>query len=714
MKKIRLLLVALGLLLAIVSSGQTTTLTFKLANPRVLFNDGSTTGLFIGIPGDYFVFDVQIKAADLGTYMFSGQAMFSFDNTCLSTNPSNWYTTKGPLSSSNRYTLPNPTITGGIANVAWVGADYISSLGFKPVTGSYQAVVTVYALIVDPTGKADIDFVKSPMDGQQFYKNTASSGYGSYVNPNLYDASNFVNTYVGRIYANNQWTQIGGNTDIVPFVNWATAVNTSIWDGSATIPTTGTSLASAVRIHSGATLTVPPTGQLTAASLENNTVNGLTIQSDATNTGSLIATTATGTGTATVQRYMAASSWRIATSPLSGQTIGGFLTANPTVATAPGSLRGMTDYDMANNAWNPFFTNGTADAITVGKGYLLRASTAGAGVVSFNGNLNAGNTNVGLTMAGTNWNCIGNPYTAAVTKTTLLASGVFESGYTALYVFNGLTYDIINLGNGQADIQAGQGFMVKALSATNLAFTPSMEVHDNAAVLKSASVFPEIKLSALNNNIIASTSIKFIAGTTTGLDEGYDAGIFKSDLGLNIYTRLVEDNGIDFGLQCLPNSDFSSMIIPVGIDSKAGGEVVFSTELTNLPSDCKVILEDKLNKTFTDLSKNVYRTTIDVNSIVADRFQIHTSYQTTGLSEAYFNGSLSAYAIRNVEIRVKGEVSNQAVASLYDVQGRLILTKKLEAGNLNVIKTPNIKTAIYMLFVKDNDKIQGFKIPVTE
>ena len=69
---------------------------------------------------------------------------------------------------------------------------------------------------------------------------------------------------------------------------------------------------------------------------------------------------------------------------------------------------------------------------------------------------------------------------------------------------------------------------------------------------------------------------------------------------------------------------------------------------------------------------------------------------------------------RNIEIRIKGQVSNQAVATLYDVQGRVILVKTLEEGNLNVVHTPNIKTAIYMLSVNDKGKLQRFKIPVNE
>jgi len=127
-----------------------------------------------------------------------------------------------------------------------------------------------------------------------------------------------------------------------------------------------------------------------------------------------------------------------------------------------------------------------------------------------------------------------------------------------------------------------------------------------------------------------------------------------------------------------------------------------------------LILEDKLAQSFTDLSKNVYSVTIAANLSSSDRFRLHTSYLTTGLNIDYFLGKLSAYAVRNVEIRVKGQVSNQAIATLYDIQGREILVEKLDEGSINVINTPNIKSSIYLLFVNDNGKSQGFKIPVRE
>jgi hypothetical protein len=54
-----------------------------------------------------------------------------------------------------------------------------------------------------------------------------------------------------------------------------------------------------------------------------------------------------------------------------------------------------------------------------------------------------------------------------------------------------------------------------------------------------------------------------------GLDVGYDAGIFKADSEFSVYTKLVEDNGVEFQLQYLPTNQYNNLVIPIGIDSKS-------------------------------------------------------------------------------------------------------------------------------------------------
>ena len=730
MKKLKLVFLLFGLLLTIVSVGQTT-LNFRFANPRIMYYTNATPGIITN--GDYFEFDIQVKAQGPAQYFYSSQVALSFNELSLSNNSDNWIVSKGPvlsgtnLNGNQKYDFDITMVPStGLYIVTFNGN--LTSTNRNPFsisdwnTISSSNFETLLSVKVLRNGSVDgltgIAFVEDQINGEPQYI-YARSSISAYETVSIYDPANFNTTYLGRIYANSAWTQTGGSTNGVAFTDWTVPVNTSVWDGTPTLTGGSEQMASNLRIHNGATLTIPVTSQLTVTgATEINTPNGLSILSDANGTGSLI--TGSATGSASVQRYMDAASWRIATSPVAGQTIAGFLGSNANIAsnTTDANLRGMTDYIMASNTWSPSFDQTSVSGdIQVGKGYMLRTKTiAGAGPVSFNGTLNAAETKVALATTGTGWNCVGNPFTSAITTEDLIDgnSGVFEDGYEALYVYNGTSYDIVNLGDGAEIMQSGQGFFVKAANATDLTFATTLKVHNNGAELKSGTLDSKIKLIATSDSKSASTLVKFINGTTKGLDKGYDAGIFKSTSGLDLYTRLVEDNGIDFGLQCLPDNDLNTTIIPVGLDSKVGGQVVFSAELLNLPSDCKVILEDKQSKTFTDLSKNDYTTSVEANSSISDRFQLHTSYQTTGIVAADLAANLSAYAVRNTEIRVKGQVSNQAVATLYDVQGRMIVVKNLEEGSLNMIPTPNIKTGIYMLYVKDNGRVQGFKIPVKE
>jgi hypothetical protein len=77
-----------------------------------------------------------------------------------------------------------------------------------------------------------------------------------------------------------------------------------------------------------------------------------------------------------------------------------------------------------------------------------------------------------------------------------------------------------------------------------------------------------------------------------------------------------------------------------------------------------------------------------------------------------FNDTLSCYYNGNGEIRINGDLSKQAMASLYDIQGRTLLSKNMTEGNLNIITIQNLKKGFYLLFVKDNEKSKGFKILV--
>ena len=483
-------------------------------------------------------------------------------------------------------------------------------------------------------------------------------------------------------------------------------------------------MATDVSIASGVAITIASQASLSiTGTLTNNSVGGIVIQSDASGTGSLIVNAVAGPGTAIAQRYMSGTHWHLTSSPVSGQSVSNFLSANSAIATK-GSDRGMMDYNELSNLWNAYYTTGAGN-ITIGKGYSMRTGTSAA--VTFTGFLNASTYNVTTTKtANYGWNCIGNPYTSAIYINSAANpthnfitdnSSNLDASYACIYMWDETAsttqYQIINQASDATTISIGQAFMIKTVAdGNNITFTPAMQVHQVTLALKAgAAPWPEIKLKAVLDNKIVSTSVKFIEGMTQGLDVGYDAGIFNTDPSLAVYTRLVEDNGVDFALQCLPNSNFKGTIIPVGLNSKTGGNVIFSAETINLASDCKAILEDKLANTFTDLTQGTYKTTIASNSVLADRFRLHTS---TSVSKTPRNpvtaSGLNVYAVSNVEIHVVGQVSKDAIATLFDVQGKAVQIEKLLEGNLNVIPVAGFSTGMYLISVRDGARSQTFKI----
>lgn len=478
-------------------------------------------------------------------------------------------------------------------------------------------------------------------------------------------------------------------------------------------------------IDAGAVVTINSRKALTVS----GTLAGagrINIKSDENGTGSITIAIGSGSFLATAERWMEAGKWNMIASPVPGQLVSDFLTKNANISTKNGN-RGMMDFIPSSNMWNTFFTNATSGNLENSKGFSMRTDVSS--IITFSGSLQYGDQVISTVTD--SWNCIGNPYTSAIQ----IGGGVIadnfltqnlaniDANYGGIYIWDKGdaynttgSYTAVSNASGDYQLQMGQGFFVKMKPGiATISFKPAMQIHSTELPLKSTKgVWPTIKLVASANNMKSSTIIAFNGTMTKGLDPTYDAGLYTGGADLAVYTRLVEDSGIPFAIQALPDNDYKNMVIPVGIDAKTGGEVIFSAELLNLPSECKVILEDKVTKTFTDLSKENYKVAVVANSSISDRFQLHTSDLTSKLATETLAGKLTAYAIRNTEIRVVGEVGNNATAKLYNLQGSTVMIENIKAGNLNVIPIANLKNGIYMLSVEDQGKIQTFKLLIRE
>jgi trimeric autotransporter adhesin len=447
----------------------------------------------------------------------------------------------------------------------------------------------------------------------------------------------------------------------------------------------------------------------------------LTINSDATGSGSILGqSNLTVSGVTTVNRYMSGNAWHLVTATAAGQTITGFLADNSNIPTS-GASRGMMDYNEGTNTWNTFFTNAQAGNLDAGKGFSVRTSADGEVVLT--GTLQGGNLNVPVTTTGQGWNNVGNPYPSAInmnseaglTNNFLTVNDAnFDPSYKAVYVWEqgNSAYTIINSASGAYDAALGQAFMVKAnTGVTQMSFTTAMQTHSPGAVLKSGMESgPSIKLLATLGVSKTSTIIKFDDNMSEGLDAGYDAGMFKT--GFDLYTRLVKDNGVDFGIQCLPVSVINNGEIVLGFQSTKSGAVSFSAETENLPLGTRIVLEDRLNQTLTELKAGeVYTTQVEKGEAAQGRFYLRTSLGVTGLNEV---GEKSAFRIYQAESRIyiSGIVEGKADATLYDLMGRTVKSVRLENSMLNSIESSGLTNGVYMVKINHARGIFSQKVLV--
>lgn len=523
---------------------------------------------------------------------------------------------------------------------------------------------------------------------------------------------------------------IGYSSDWATGSNWTSGFvptadsNVYITPGGAYQPEiSGEAACKNLSISQGSTLTIHSTGSLSANGSVMNNEGTLVIESDASQTGSLITSgTIMGSGTVTLERYITGATWHNLSSPLSGQKILDFLTSNPIPTKPSSNIYGMEYYGEYTGGWQ-FFTISPVPSgdLEPGVGYMVRRDDDG--IVSFSGTMTNSPFWIPVTRAGKGWNAVGNPFTSSIgmnagtTSTNFLTYNAeqqsIDSSYAAIYLWEGTAYTTINNSSDPTCIQPGQGFIIKATSTAQYAyFTSAMQCHDNPSFYKKSSFtpWPEIKLNAKCGGDSVYTSVKFREGMTRGLDVTYDAGQFGGSTKLNIFSKLVDDNGVNFAIQCLPDTTGSDMVVPVGVVCSAGGTVDFTASITSLPEGYTAVLEDRELGVFTDLETagQKYEIALPASTDVTDRFFLHTKYSTTNVDPVTAL-KIVTYAVDRT-IYIKGEVPEKTRAALFDMSGRKLLDVYLEPSDMNVINAGNVKAGIYLVVLSGRGVQQTNKV----
>lgn len=412
-------------------------------------------------------------------------------------------------------------------------------------------------------------------------------------------------------------------------------------------------------------------------------------------------------------------------SPDGGTTPNSSIIVNsPALAT----LYAFAPYDNVNSSFINYDSaqNGTT---VLNKGVGYRAATYSGQTVRFTGKVSNTTETVAISTGANYWNLIGNPYPTYVNSQAFLTENFskLDEEATAIYGYNSSTdqdqgpfgeFTIINkLTNIEVNIAPGQGFFVADNSSTTgneISFTTAMrtfEGTDDFILGRTEDQNHMLRLKAEHGSANFATEIYFNSNSTSGLDSGYDAALFNgSGSNFLLYSQLVEDNtGRNMAIQSLGLSSLNDIIIPLGLKTAQGQQVTFSIEITTLPADVEVYLEDNETQTFTLLNVDNYSFT--ANTAISGTGRFFLRFGNSSLSTIKEASSkLNLYANERT-IYLNGLLLADSKVSIYDVQGRLVLSSYLNEGtDQNTIEASNLRSGIYIVNISNNKQVQTKKV----
>ena len=401
--------------------------------------------------------------------------------------------------------------------------------------------------------------------------------------------------------------------------------------------------------------------------------------------------------------------WHLLSSPVSNETyddtwISSFGIASGTSNT---DYRGIAQYNnsVAANNWTYAEAPVASTAFGEGKGYSMKRTASGN--VQFIGNIRTANiTDIALTKNTSGYNLIGNPYSSYVSLNDLFTANnsggndLLESSTIWIWNATSKSYEAKLVQGTSFQIAPGQGFFVEASAgASTFTFNTSMlSKQSTDTFLKSSKTGIQLNIYEGTNTRYA--KINYLENSTTSFDNGSDGKLFGGvSQPFAVYTQLVSNNeGKNYQIQSLPNSDLESMIVPVGVNAASGKEITFSAEALNLPSDIKVFLEDRLTNTFTRLDElnSNYKITLDETLNGIGRFYLHTRSSVLSTNDVSLE-NISIYKTNNSTLRIAGLQQGNSTIKLFNILGKQMMNKSFDSNGIKNIYLPKLSAGVYIV-----------------
>lgn len=483
-------------------------------------------------------------------------------------------------------------------------------------------------------------------------------------------------------------------------------------------------------VNTGAQINLDKANSITA---NGNIINNgeLVLNSDSDEYSSLIVN-GTVSGNAKYNRHVNSNANRndLIAPPVSGQTFVDFLSNNTNVfANGTQTLFLFGDFEKPVNEYQ-LFTNTENHILTAGSGY--RAASTDNGAFEFDGSVVTNDITVPIGRSGTiyeQWNLIGNPFTSYVRLSDFLSANLSELDATsaAVYGYNADTsggiWTIWNLAFSDANpntlIAPGQGFFVSSkIGGGNISFTTAMRASGNADDFitgrnNSLNTIAYTLITVSKSDANYSTDLYFTNNATLGLDLGYDAEHFggaPSDF--SIFTEIAQNNnGLDMAIQSIALTDINdTTIVPLGLHLAQGEQATIGIEdASNINFD--IYLEDTETNTFTLLNDSDYTFTPSTDISGTGRFFLRFGAATLSNDDVTLDNLQIINDPNNEQIVIKGFINPNTRFSLYDVQGRQILSQDLNnQNNINTVTTSGLSSGIYVVKVSNTSNTISKKV----
>ncbi len=698
------LFLTLALIISFLSFGQPT-------NPELVF-----LRLNISAPGNTYDTDIYFNDNASTSFDFGFDAQFFFGNVpsfavyslLVEGNVGDPYT----LQALNTLDLLDVTIPLG------VNANQGQQLTFSINVNQLPDTTEIY-LEDNEAGTStllnDTDYVFTPA--------TALSGDGRFFLRITDD--NLITTFT----YNNAWSPSDPN-------GIATGFDDIVVESGDAVINADTNCNS-VTVNPGAGLTVDAAITLAAS-------GGVLLQSSSTNYSSLI-NNGTVSGPVTYERHVNINAGAGTTTgandliaaPLTGQSFDQFAAANPNIYANPSDPTQVL-FGPFSKTLGTFQIYTTDETATLDPGVGYRAASNDNSAFTFTGSIQNGIITNDIQNSGPNneeWNLIGNPYPSYLSALDFLSEDVgggeinitlFDPPTAAVWGYDGSfeSWTIYNLATATPStlIAPGQGFFVSAdvtkTAGFDVEFTPDMRrtgSGDDFIPGRNAElIFLKLRLSAGTNT--SRTDFYFNPNASLGFDVGYDAAHWGDALpDFALYSILVQDElaGDEIVLQALNSSDLSNVTIPLGMKASQGEQVTFSIAESTIPESVNVYLDDTLSNTSTLLNDSDYVITLNSDQNGIGRFFLR--YEEDALSTIENNlDNIKIVSLKDTdELIVNGQLFENTTLDLYDIQGRKVLSTKLDESLIqNRINVANFNTGVYIVTIKNKTQELTHKVVI--